>query len=178
MFQIKTDRLRLIPLDAEMLEHLKKGRNILENSLSLEPSNMQISSEMLEEIDEALEFWQQFTKEQPENYQWGTNWEIVLTEENRSIGGIGLGGPPNKNGQVTVGYHIDPKKQRKGYAPEALVALRDWAIKHPKCTSMVAFTPVENSPSQKVLTKCGFDLIDQVVEAGMECYFWRYEVKA
>lgn len=175
MFEIKTDRLRLIPLTAFQLAEWRKGRPFLEQHLGLKPSDMQISAGMEAEIEEALDFWEKYTADHPESYQWGTNWEIVLTEEQVSIGGIGMGGPPNRYGQVTVGYHIDVRRQRRGYAPEALQALRDWAMQTPSCTSMVAFTPVENVPSQKVLAKCGFDLIDQVEESGMDCFFWRYE---
>lgn len=178
MFQIKTARLCLIPLDSDMLAALKAGRPVLEQRLGLNPSNLQTSTDMIAEIEEALEFWGEFTKTHPKKYQWGTNWEIVLTAENVSIGGIGIGGPPNKHGQVTVGYHIDVRRHQQGYATEALAGLRDWAMSQPRCTSMVAFTPVENVPSQKVLAKCGFELIDQVEESGMECFFWRYTASA
>ncbi|PHN03621.1 GNAT family N-acetyltransferase [Flavilitoribacter nigricans] len=178
MFPIKTPRLRLIPLNAAMLKALGNGRDQLEEILGLQPSGLQISSGMEEEIAEALEFWQNFTREHPEDFYWGTNWEIVLDEENRTIGGIGMGGPPNSHGQVTVGYHIDVREHRQGFGTEALAGLRDWALQQDGCTSMVAFTPVDNLPSQKVLTNCGFELVEQVEEAGMDCYFWRYEASA
>lgn len=176
MFEIKTDRLRLIPLDAAMLADLQAGRLVLEQRLGLNPSTMEISPGMAAEIEEAMEFWRDFTINHPADYRWGTNWEIVLDAEKVSIGGIGMGGPPNQEGQVTVGYHIDVRHHRKGYASEALAALRDWALQQPHCTAMVAFTPVENLPSQKVLRKCGFTLVDEVEEAGMQCYYWRYAV--
>lgn len=178
MFPIKTERLRLIPLNAAMLQAWSKSRSQLEQVLGLQPSDLQISSGMEEEIEEALEFWKAFTKNHPEDFYWGTNWEIVLEAENRTIGGIGMGGPPNQHGQVTVGYHIDVRKHKQGYGTEALAGLRDWVMQQPGCTSMVAFTPVDNLPSQKVLAKCHFELVEQVEEAGMECYFWRYEASA
>lgn len=178
MNPIKTGRLRLIPLNANMLEALSRGRDQLEQLLGLQPSALQMSSGMEEEIEEALEFWREFTRSHPDQYYWGTNWEIVLEAENRTIGGIGMGGPPNKHGQVTVGYHIDVRQHRRGYGTEALAGLRDWAMQQAECTSMVAFTPVENLPSQKVLSRCGFELVDQVEEAGLSCYFWRYEASA
>lgn len=178
MFPLKTARLQLIPLDADKLAALRQGREHLEQLLGLEPSGLQISSGMEEEIAEALEFWQEFTRSNPDDYYWGTNWEIVLAEANRTIGGIGMGGPPDRHGQVTVGYHIDLREHRRGYGTEALAGLRDWALRQPGCTSMVAFTPIDNLSSQKVLAKCGFELVDQVEEAGLECYFWRYEAAA
>jgi RimJ/RimL family protein N-acetyltransferase len=133
---------------------------------------------MEEEIAEALVFWQEFTHTHPEIFYWGTNWEIVLEAENRTIGGIGMGGPPNQHGQVTVGYHIDVRQHRQGFGTEALAGLRDWAMQQDGCTSMVAFTPVNNLPSQKVLARCGFELLEQLEEAGIECYCWRYEASA
>ncbi|MBX2876666.1 MAG: GNAT family N-acetyltransferase [Saprospiraceae bacterium] len=172
---IKTARLKLHPLDVDQLRQLQKGRLYLERSLGLKPSEMQISSTMLAEIEDAMHFWLQFTEEHPEAYAWGTNWEIILEQENISIGGIGLGGTPNKDGLVTVGYHIDPRKRRQGYASEALGGLRDWACAHPACLAMIAFTPIENTASQSVLTKCGFEKTGQVTEEGIACYSWRYD---
>lgn len=178
MFLIKTPRLSLIPLKAPLLEVLKKSRRQMEEQLGLQPSGLQIHPAMEEEIEEAMAFWLEFTTNNPDDYQWGTNWEIVLNKENRTIGGIGLGGPPNQKGQVTVGYHIDPREHAQGYATEALAGMRDWAMQQPTCTSMVAFTPIENLPSQKVLAKCNFELMDEVEESGMACYIWCYKAVA
>lgn len=178
MFPIKTSRLRLIPLDATMLTALEIGRPQLEEALGLQSSGLQLSSGMAEEIADALEFWREFTRTQPDHFYWGTNWEIVLEAENRTIGGIGMGGPPNRHGQVTVGYHIDVRRHRQGYGTEALAGLRDWAMQQPGCTSMIAFTPIDNLPSQKVLARCGFEIVEAVEEAGISCYCWRYEASA
>lgn len=178
MVQVETERLTLIALDAPLLDSLVEGRPQLEAALGLQPSELQVSKEMEEEIFEALEFWRKFTRTHPEHYYWGTNWEIVLREEQKTIGGIGMGGPPNRHGQVAVGYHIDPRYHRRGFGSEALRGLRDWALQQPTCTSMVAFTPVDNFPSQKVLARCGFEKVSEVEESGMKCYFWRYPADA
>lgn len=178
MEPIETERLTLIPLSAPLLELLQKGRPQLEAALGLQPSGLQVSPEMEAEIDEALVFWLEFTQSYPDKYYWGTNWEIVLRSEQRAIGGIGMGGSPNRHGQVTVGYHIDPRYRRQGFGSEALRGLRDWALEQSRCTQMVAFTPIDNMPSQRVLTRCDFQKVEEVEESGMKCYFWRYPAAA
>lgn len=146
----------------------------MEQHLGLVDSGLRADQAIRAEIEEALQFWLQYTEQHPETFYWGTNWEIILTAEECSIGGIGMGGAPDQDGQVTVGYHIDPRHQGKGYATEALCALRDWALRQAACRSMTAFTPVDNILSQRVLQKAGFQLVDRVEEEGMDCYRWQY----
>jgi hypothetical protein len=48
---------------------------------------------------EALEhFWIPMAQIFPWDFAWYSNWEIILEEENRSIGGIGYSGLPDDNG--------------------------------------------------------------------------------
>lgn len=156
MFYLETERLKLIPLDLYHLRLLRNGRALMERSLGLEVSAMAVEEFTRNEIAEALETWIAQVSRHESEYLWYTAWEIVLKDENMSIGGIGLTGPPDSIGETMVGYNIDGNYQRRGFASEALAALTDWAFRHPKMKRILAETPQDNFASQRVLTKNGF----------------------
>src|SRR5690348_5362718 len=132
MFFIRSERLRLIPLDHSMLELMQEqGREKLEHSLGLRVSDIEMDEVYRYELEDALNLWLKGTAEKPDKFAWITNWEIVLEEENISIGGIGITGPPDEKGEVMIGYMIDKKHQAKGYASEALARLVEWIFSHP-----------------------------------------------
>lgn len=168
MFELNTKRLRLIPLDFESLKLLQKGRPVLEAGLGLEASGMQFSKE----IAQILAEWMDFTCRNPQKYQWGTNWEIVLKAENKSVGSIGLNGFPDEKGVVTVGYTLDEPYQGRGLATEALSELANWVFAHREVNTLKALTPKENIASQKVLKKNHFKMVGEAEEEGMQCFVW------
>ena len=90
-----------------------------------------------------------------ENYLWLTNWAIVSKEENQIIGFIMLKGYPNEIGEVIVGYAIEEKYRRNGYATEALRRLTEWVFENPKVLCVIADTENTNIPSHKVLENVG-----------------------
>jgi RimJ/RimL family protein N-acetyltransferase len=156
MFYLKTKRLKLIPLDLYHLRLLRENRALMEKSLGLEISAMAVDELIKAEIAEALEVWIEKVSQNEKEYFWYTAWEIVLKDENISIGGIGLTGPPDTIGETMVGYNIDGNYQKQGFASEALAALTEWAFRHPAMRRVLAETPQENFASQSVLTKNGF----------------------
>jgi [ribosomal protein S5]-alanine N-acetyltransferase len=173
MMEIKTERLRLIPLNLENLELMAKDRASMEKNLGLNPIGvLLVPEEIRGEIAGALKWWIKFVRENPSLYYWGTNWEVVLEEENRSIGGIGLSGLPDENGKVVVGYSIDERYQSRGFATEALQGLAHWALSHPQLKKITALTPVDNIASQRVLEKNGFTYVAEVEEEGIKCFLW------
>jgi ribosomal-protein-alanine N-acetyltransferase len=108
MFYIETERLRLIPLTHQLLQLWQVGRGQMELTMGLNPSTMQIDKLYQIEMIEALtHFWLPKTAEFPEQFQWYTNWEIVLKDVNIAIGGIGLGGLPCGNSNTAIGFMLD-----------------------------------------------------------------------
>lgn len=158
MIEIYSERLRLIPLDSQLLTLWEtKGREAMETRLGLNPSNWQISDFDRLETDDALQnFWLPMTAKHQNDFFWFTSWDIVLTSENTSIGGIGFAGFPDQNGVTMVGYFIDGNHREKGYATEALNCLIGWAKLEPALKIIIADTPFFNLPSQNVLKKAGF----------------------
>lgn len=158
MIEIYSERLKLIPLDNDLLTlWFIQSREKMERQLGLNPSNWQIEDFFkAETLDALVNFWLPMTAENPDNFFWYTNWEIVLVAENTSIGGIGFAGFPDQDGVTMVGYFIDGKHREKGYASEALKCLLDWASLEPSLKTILADTPFFNLPSQNVLKKAGF----------------------
>lgn len=156
MFEIHTKRLRLIPLNLQNLLLLKENRAAMEKNLNLNISQQVIDPHIQLEFADAIDFWIVRVSQNEENYFWFTNWEVVLKEKNVSIGGIGLTGMPDEQGQVMVGYGLDKNYHNQGYATESLQVLIKWVFENPEVKSIIAETKADNLASQKVLAKNGF----------------------
>lgn len=158
MIQIETERLKLIPLDHEMLSIWKNyGRIELEKFLKLCPANWELEDYYQKETQHALEtFWHPETKNHFIDFFWYTNWEIILKDTNQSIGGIGFNGRANSVGQNEIGYLIEKNHRNAGYATEALERMIQWAFQDENLKSIVAKTHLDNLESQQVLLKNGF----------------------
>lgn len=158
MIEISSERLRLIPLDNQLLTIWDThGRAEMENRLGLTPSNWQMADfDRLETEDALKNFWLPMTAKYQTNFFWFTSWDIVLTSQNTSVGGIGFAGFPDQEGVTMVGYFIDGNHREKGFATEALNCLIDWAKLEPTLRTIIADTPFFNLPSQSVLKKAGF----------------------
>lgn len=119
MDYIKTERLKLLPLDSNSL--LQSIENYAQMQIDL---GLKVSSELLdEEMQYAMGVRYKKVLEDINNYKWLTNWAIILKEENTIIGFIMIKGCPNENGEVIVGYGIEEGYRNKGYATEALKEL-------------------------------------------------------
>lgn len=157
MLSISSERLQLIPLTYKHLQLWSEDRTLLDQALDLAPAALQYDNDVLAEIDDALQnYWLPNTTQHPDQYYWFTNWDIVLVSENRVIGGIGLMGLPNENGETMVGYGLSKLYHKQGFASEALQCLLAWAFQHPDLKAIIATTLPENIASYKVLQKNGF----------------------
>lgn len=90
------------------------------------------------------------------NEEWGADWAIYLKDElDHEIGGIGFKGVPNSEGNVEIGYGINPEYQHQGYATEAVAAMIEWAFKQKHVNCVQAQIEAWNEISRKVLLKNG-----------------------
>jgi hypothetical protein len=92
MFFIEAERLKMQPLTHEQLQILhNNGRHALEKALGLRLSNWKVADFYQNEIDDAMiNFWLPKTLANPDKFIWYTDWEIILKNENLSIGGWAL----------------------------------------------------------------------------------------
>lgn len=156
MFELKTERLRLIPLEYDYLEMLSNSRQELEQALGLNESTLDFSGEYKELRTETFLFWLENAHNLESDYRWHTNWEIVLAGENRSIGGASFLGAPNRKGEVILGYIIDKNYRKKGYMTEAIKAISQWALTEGGAKRIISFVEKESPIIDHLLQKCGF----------------------
>jgi RimJ/RimL family protein N-acetyltransferase len=93
---------------------------------------------------------------------------MLITERasRNAIGSIGFHGPPDEEGQVTIGYGLVEQYRGRGLGTEALEALIAYCRTRPEVRTILADTDVENTVSQRVLEKCGFTFIRADSELG------------
>ncbi len=163
--ELKTGRLRIIPLSIEELGLLIEDTTKVDEALKLTPSGESLDDDTKQAMQELYGRAVLF----PADYLWSTQWQIVLTSENRSIGGACFKGNPNQDGEVEIGYGLSPDYRGYGYMKEAASALCRWALEQPGVISVVAETDKDNLASQKVLQYCGM-VFDRETDEGL---FWR-----
>jgi len=90
------------------------------------------------------------------------------------IGGCGFKGPPDADGIVEITYGVDAAHQKRGYATEAAQALIAFAFGSSFVRVVRAHTRTGNIASERVLEKCGFERIGEVIEPE-DGLVWRWE---
>ena len=106
----------------------------------------------IEETKALLERWTA-EYEQPERL----NFAIVLKEENRLIGGIDVVG--YEEGRPVIGYNLSKSYWNRGYMTEACGRLLDYLFSQ-GFEEVLISAMVENIGSQRVIEKCGGELLD------------------
>jgi len=91
-----------------------------------------------------------------------------------TVGKCGFKGPPGADGVVEIAYFIAPEHCGKGYATEAAEALVDCAFAEPRVRTVRAHTLPEDNASGRILTKCGFQRIGEVLDPE-DGRVWRWE---
>ncbi len=95
---------------------------------------------------------------------WTHGFSIVHRESGHAVGQCAFKGPPDDDGVVEIAYGIDPDHRGKGYATEAAEALTAFAIDSRLVRIVCAHTLKDAPASQRVLTKCGFRCIGEVID--------------
>jgi ribosomal-protein-alanine N-acetyltransferase len=108
---------------------------------------------------------------------WSYGFFIVERSTGTVIGSAGFKGPPDAEGRVEIAYGIDPSRQGQGFATEAAGALLRFAAADPRVRLLRAHTLPEANASTRVLRKCGFVHIGEVVDPE-DGPVWRWERNA
>lgn len=155
MTPLKTSRLNLVPNSPEQL------RAMID---SLPPDQKaEMSPDWLARAQAA-------TTSDP----WLHGFTIHLLEGNAPVGSVGFKSPPSPDGIVEIAYGIEPKHQGNGYATEAAQALVTFAFSQPEVRLVCAHTLPEENASTRVLTKCAFEKVGEVVDPE-DGPIWRWE---
>jgi [ribosomal protein S5]-alanine N-acetyltransferase len=101
---------------------------------------------------------------------------FIMTSPDQTvvIGQCGFKGPPDAEGAVEIAYGVDPFYQGRGYATEAAEALTDYAFRSGLVSVVRAHTLPEPNASGRVLTKCGFVRVGEVIDPE-DGLVWRWE---
>lgn len=153
--QIQTQRLSLVPY---------QPKELLVEIQAMDPAEAkEISPQWLERLRGAVK---------PDPWTFGFELRELITGQ--AVGMAGFKGPPDGYGVVEVAYGIKPAHRQKGYATEATEALLVFAFNSGKVRSVIAHTLPQRSASTRVLTKCGFAFVGDVVDPE-DGPVWRWE---
>jgi len=151
---IETRRLRLVP------KTLAEARAQID-AMNAE-QRAQLSSAWLAQLDAATVDL------------WTLGFDIVDRDTNAVVGTCGFKGPPGADGIVEIAYGVTPDQQGKGYATEAADALASFAFTEPVVRLVCAHTFAAANASTRVLARCGFKAVGQVVDPE-DGLVWRWE---
>ncbi|MDQ0972645.1 ribosomal-protein-alanine N-acetyltransferase [Neobacillus niacini] len=144
---LETDRLKLI-------EITQFHATSLFNILSLEEVTRYYGTDTFTSIEEAKKLIDMFQKNfyEKRSMRWG----IVLKENNKFIGTLGLNGLQLKNKKAEIGYEIHPSYWRQGYTSEAIKEILRYSYLELKLNRIGAVVYIENEASSNLLEKLGF----------------------
>jgi RimJ/RimL family protein N-acetyltransferase len=153
---LETSRLKLVPLTHQQLLLFKNDQKALAQNLGINHLEPQNDPMVVGDIAEAIQFWISHTLKYPNDFQWFTNWIIILKEEQVIIGGVGFAGLPDEQGRSIIGYGLDIRYHNRGFASEALQMIIKWGFRNDNLKRIIADTGLPNTPSHRVLIKNGF----------------------
>lgn len=151
--EITTERLRIIPLDLRQFSLLLDAQAAMEADLRLAPSFAVLEGHELD----AMRWLHGMASAHRDDHLWYTNWQIVLSSANLSIGSCCFKGGPNAAGEVELGYGIRPPCRNNGYMTEAARALCRWALERRGVIAVIAETDKDNPASRRICLKCAME---------------------
>ena len=152
--QIQTQRLKLIP------KTLAEVRAEVERMGA--DQRAELSSEWLARLDAGT------------TDIWNLGFAIVDRATDAVIGGCGFKGRPRADGIVEIAYGVAPDHRSKGYATEAAAALVAFAFSYDQVRVVRAHTFSDANASTRVLAKCGFQSVGEVIDPD-DGVVWRWE---
>ena len=132
---IETERLKIYPASEKQMKALIAAQTV-----------DVLKAAYTEMLDGALAH--------PDRWAWYAIWMIELTDGTH-IGELCFKGI-DESGSTEIGYGISEVYQGHGYAPEAVDAVTDWALKQNGINRVTAEVETENIASVRVLEKSGF----------------------
>ena len=173
MCEIQTERLRLLALTVEQLSLYLAAPQQLEQKLGFPVSRRIVTDRVRRAIGMKLS---KMALAEENDHPWITYWLVVVDslagEGAFGAGLLGFKGCPDMNGEVEIGYGLDPDHQNRGHTTEAVRAMIAWAFQDSRCTSIIApNTQRTNLASNRVLAKVGMRIYAETDDA----LFWRID---
>lgn len=150
---IETDRLMLVPQTLAEVRAMIAG---------MSPSDRaEVSPQWLALLDD------------PAAAKWTLGFAIVERASGDPVGNCGFKGPP-VDGMVEIAYGVSPEFEGRGYATEAAGALANHAAGVEEVRLVRAHTRPGPNASTRVLEKCGFRCLGEVIDPE-DGLVWRWE---
>jgi ribosomal-protein-alanine N-acetyltransferase len=105
---------------------------------------------------------------------WVHGFLMVQSSSGNTVGHCGFKGPPGADGVVEIAYGVQPEYEGMGFATEAAEALTRFAFNNPQVRKVIAHTLPQVNASARILTKCGFTKIGEVIDPE-DGLVWRWE---
>lgn len=148
----ETERLELIPLEAEQLRLLTDDLPTLERELRFKYAAEPLEGHFLD----IVKAQQKITAEDPENFCFHSFWMIVRKSDRVVVGSADFKAPPDADGRTEIGYGLGKEFEKNGYMTETVAAMCEWAAEKGGVSHVIAETEKDNLPSQNILLRCGF----------------------
>jgi RimJ/RimL family protein N-acetyltransferase len=167
---IETPNLRLVPLAAEELLALFDGSSLSDRLGAAD----ELQAFCVSSVNETSAAWFEKLRASSGIDPWLHGFAVVLRDENRAIGIVSFKGPPDESGMVEIAYGIVPSGRGRGHATEGAAALVDFASRDDRVRLIRAHTMPTPNASTRVLGKCGFANVGEVVDPE-DGPVWRWE---
>jgi RimJ/RimL family protein N-acetyltransferase len=151
-FTVETERLRLNALDRDALQAWLDGDT--QALFELTATRFADPPEPPPLFGEDLPMFRDRMAEAPDELGWWV-WLVTRRDDGRAVGVCGLGGRPDEDGVVVIGYSVYPEMEGRGYATEAARAVVAWAMYAPRVARVRATVPTGNPASLAVARKLG-----------------------
>ena len=168
---IETKNLTLISSNIDILMSAIKG-----NEAHAIKINVNVPDNWTEFGVYALQYALDNLSESEEEINWWT-YLPIHKQDNKLIGSGGYKGKPTDEGIVEIGYEIAPDYRNKGLATEFAKSLIENALKDENVKSIVAHTLGHENASTKVLKKCGFVKVEEIIDPD-EGLIWKWELNS
>jgi ribosomal-protein-alanine N-acetyltransferase len=168
---IETKNLKLSPYSPQHILALIEGVDLFTRNFGWPPAKGLRDFYLSEDVSPQ---WLDQLRTTTEADPWRHGFGVVHVASGQVIGAAGFKGPPDADGAVEIAYGMVPEYQGRGYATEAAAALVEFALKSGCVRIARAHTLPEANASTRVLTKCGFEFIGEVVDPE-DGPVWRWE---
>jgi [ribosomal protein S5]-alanine N-acetyltransferase len=167
---MQTHRIKLINCTPAILQKALEGDRALAEHLGVTVPDIwtEFGRGMFEYVLQAI-------ADKPEDAKWWTYLPIYLPE-NVLVGTCGYKGSPNAEGMIEIGYETAEDYRGNHLATEMAKLLIGNALAHPEVNTIRANTLSEYNASTKVLEKCGFKFLKEVIDpTDGPIWFWQID---
>ena len=119
---IRTNRLTLSVFTADAIDAMLAGDALRLNAITAAAFPQPLSAPPL--MEDMLPNVRDRMRSDPAQEGWWA-WVVVRRDTGQAVGCVGLGGPPNEEGTVVMGYATYPGAEGHGFATEAAEGLLD-----------------------------------------------------